>query len=238
MKVGKLGIFCRYSNEGDRQRPRPRIQGRVGRVSALAWRPARLSRAVLTSPAQGTQHQPRRAGHRLGRARLGWTRTTSVYTAASAHSSSTRTPWRGCWCGGSRPAMVLGGGRRIAPTERSVRVDINFLVLGIAYCGIAPPIFWSVLNKAGQSNTAERIALMERCLVVFGVGRIAVLRADREFGGEAGFRWRQAQPIPFHQRRKCDTLILNHWNRRTRVDALLAALKPGPACLLPGRRSV
>ncbi len=118
------------------------------------------------------------------------------------------------------------------------RVDINFLVLGIAYCGIAPPIFWSVLNKVGQSNTAERIALMKRCLVVFGVGRIAVLRADREFGGEAGFRWRQAQPIPFHQRRKCDTLILNHWNRRTRVDALLAALKPGSACLLPGRRSV
>jgi hypothetical protein len=118
------------------------------------------------------------------------------------------------------------------------QVDINFLVLGIAYRGIALPIFWSVLNKAGNSNTAERIALMERFLAVFGVDRIAVLLADREFIGEAWFRWLQAQRIPFHQRIKCDTLIPNHWNRMTRVDALLVSLKPGQARLLAGRRPV
>ena len=39
------------------------------------------------------------------------------------------------------------------------KVDINFLVLGIAYRGIALPLFWSVLGKAGNSNTAERVAL-------------------------------------------------------------------------------
>ncbi len=70
-------------------------------------------------------------------------------------------------------------------------VDINFLVLGLAYRGIALPVFRSVLGKAGNSNTAERIALMARFLAVFGVGRIAVLLADREFVGEAWFRWLQ-----------------------------------------------
>ena len=39
------------------------------------------------------------------------------------------------------------------------KTDINFLVLGVAYRGIALPLFWSVLGKAGNSNTAERVAL-------------------------------------------------------------------------------
>ncbi|MCC6136253.1 MAG: hypothetical protein IT491_12910 [Gammaproteobacteria bacterium] len=91
-------------------------------------------------------------------------------------------------------------------------VDINVLVLGIAYRGIALPVFWSVLGKAGTSNTAERMALMERFLAVFGAERIAVLLADREFVGEAWLRWLQARRIPFHQRIKCDTLVPTPWN--------------------------
>ena len=117
-------------------------------------------------------------------------------------------------------------------------VDINFLVLGIAYRGIALPVFWSVLDKAGNSNTPERIALMERFLAVFGVERIAVLLADREFIGEAWFHWLQTRRIPFHQRIKRDTLVPHHWNRMTRVDALLVSLNPGQARLLAGRRPV
>ena len=118
------------------------------------------------------------------------------------------------------------------------RVDLNFLVLGIAYRGIALPLFWRVLGKAGNSNTAERVAWMERFLAVFGVGRIAVLLADREFVGETWFRWLQARRIPFHQRIKCDTLVPNHWNRILRVDALLGSLKPGQTHRLPGRRPI
>ncbi len=117
-------------------------------------------------------------------------------------------------------------------------VDINFLVLGIAYRGIALPVSWNVLGKAGNCNTTERMALMERFLAVFSVARIAVLLADREFVGEAWFRWLQAQRIPFHQRIKRDTPVPDHWNRMTRVDALLGSIEPGPAYLLPGRRPV
>jgi hypothetical protein len=118
------------------------------------------------------------------------------------------------------------------------KADINFLVLGIAYRGIAVPVFWSVLSKAGHSSTTERIALMERFLAVFGGARVGVLLADREFVGEAWFHWLQGQRIPFHQRIKCDTLIPNHWNRILRVDVLLGHLKPGQVYLIPGRRPV
>lgn len=118
------------------------------------------------------------------------------------------------------------------------KTDINFLVLGIAYRGIALPVFWSVLDKAGNSDTAERITLMTRFLAVFGAAKIAALLADREFVGEDWFRWLQKQGIPFHQRLKRDTLVPNAWNRMMRLDRRFGSLKPGEQSLLPGRRPV
>ena len=58
------------------------------------------------------------------------------------------------------------------------QADINFLVLGVAHRGIALPLFWSVLDKPGNADTAERIALLERFLAVFGADRVAVLIAS------------------------------------------------------------
>ena len=51
--------------------------------------------------------------------------------------------------------------------------NINILMLSITYKGIAIPLFWSLLDKKGNSNTSERIALMERFIIQLGfVGRI------------------------------------------------------------------
>ncbi|SMF95105.1 Transposase DDE domain-containing protein [Methylomagnum ishizawai] len=116
--------------------------------------------------------------------------------------------------------------------------EINFLVLGIAHRGMAVPVFWSVLGKAGNSDTAERIALMERFLKVFGTARIAALLADREFIGEDWFRWLQQKGIPFHQRLKRDTRVPNSWNRMMRLDQLFGSLRPGETHRLVGRRPV
>jgi hypothetical protein len=116
------------------------------------------------------------------------------------------------------------------------KTDINFLVLGVAHRGIALPLFWTVLDKAGNSDTTERIALLERFLAVFGAHRIAVLLADREFVGENWLRWLQRQRIPFYQRLKRDTRIPNAWNRMMRLDVLFGSLKPGEHHHLAGRR--
>jgi hypothetical protein len=116
--------------------------------------------------------------------------------------------------------------------------EINFLVLGVAHRGMAVPLFWSVLDKAGNSDTAERVALMERFLKVFGASRIAALLADREFVGEDWFRWLQQKGVPFHQRLKRDTRVPNSWNRMMRLDELFGSLRPGEAHLLVGRRPV
>lgn len=118
------------------------------------------------------------------------------------------------------------------------KAELNLLVLGVAHRGIAIPLFWTVLDKAGNANTAERIALMKRFIAVFGVDRISVLLADREFVGEDWFRWLQQHAIPFHQRLKGNTLIPNAWNRLLRADALFGSLKPGQVHHLPGRRPI
>jgi hypothetical protein len=44
----------------------------------------------------------------------------------------------------------------------------NFLILSIVHQGIAFPIMWTFLPKKGNSNTKERIALLNRFLAQFG----------------------------------------------------------------------
>jgi len=67
--------------------------------------------------------------------------------------------------------------------------NINILVLAVVYKGIAIPIYWLLLNKRGNSNTRERIALLKRFIKHFGKTRIIRLLADREFIGKDWFAW-------------------------------------------------
>ena len=118
------------------------------------------------------------------------------------------------------------------------KAEINLLVLGIAHQGMALPVMWQVLNKAGNSNTKERIALMQRFLKCFGSGRIKALLADREFAGEDWFRWLQAQHIPFHIRLRENTQIPNVWNRPIPAKAMFRSLQVGQYRHLEGRRPI
>ena len=106
------------------------------------------------------------------------------------------------------------------------RVDINLLVLGIVWRGVTWPVLWTVLEKRGNSNTAERIASMERFLAVFGRERIAHLLADREFVGRAWLGYLQAQGIGFRLRIEQDTRIANAQGRPVPAWRLFCDLTP------------
>jgi hypothetical protein len=72
--------------------------------------------------------------------------------------------------------------------------DINILVLAICHKGMAFPILFKLMPKAGNSNTRERIQLVEKYIQLFGIENISCLVADREFIGEDWinyliFRW-------------------------------------------------
>lgn len=104
--------------------------------------------------------------------------------------------------------------------------NINILMLSITYKGIAIPLFWSLLDKKGNSNTNERIALMERFIVQFGKNKIAGLLADREFIGSDWFRWLKKERIHFVIRVKKNLLTTDSRGRVVPVEALFRGLKP------------
>ncbi len=57
-------------------------------------------------------------------------------------------------------------------------------MLAVATKRYRVPLMWSVLDKAGNSNAAERIALMERYLLRFDVSTVRMLLADRGLIGQ------------------------------------------------------
>ena len=63
------------------------------------------------------------------------------------------------------------------------------------------------LDKAGNSNTAERIDLLEEFNKIFGFHRIKSLMADREFIGKKCFRMLDQNKIPYFVRVKENTLL-------------------------------
>lgn len=69
------------------------------------------------------------------------------------------------------------------------------------------PLFFVELDKAGNSNTSERIDLLEKFNKIFGFNRINSLMADREFVGNAWFKKLSENKIPYFIRIKENTLF-------------------------------
>src|SRR3954451_23948321 len=96
---------------------------------------------------------------------------------------------------GSQLARVIvriagvGSGRGLLALARTCwkfgQHDINILMLALIHKGIAIPVMWDVLGRAGTSPTAQRSALLSRFCAIFGEAAIVGLIADREFIGTA-----------------------------------------------------
>ena len=116
----------------------------------------------------------------------------------------------------------------------------NVLTLGVVHRGIAFPLVWEVLDKPGNSNSLERVDLMERFYELFPGVDIRCLTADREFvGGDwLSYLLRAPKPhmlTPFRIRiRVSDKLYDGH--RALRASVVFADLKPGQSKVLAKRR--
>jgi len=78
------------------------------------------------------------------------------------------------------------------------RCQINILML-TASCGqVQVPLFWELLdNKSGNSNTFQRIDLLQKAVDLIGVKRIGILIADREFIGHIWLKFLKKNHINF-----------------------------------------
>ncbi len=116
------------------------------------------------------------------------------------------------------------------------QTPLNLLVLGIAYKGVAIPILWTVLKKKGNSNTAERIAIVSEAVALLGVDQIAYLAGDREFIGKQWFRWLKANGIDFRIRVRENTQVTNGRGELVSVWKLFRSQRLGTPLVIPSAR--
>lgn len=116
---------------------------------------------------------------------------------------------------------------------------LNVFMLSVVYQGVAFPLLWTVLEKKGCSNTAERIQLLEKYVRLFGQDSIDFVTADREFIGQDWFRYLRKREIPFRLRLKENLKVTNaRGTKKVSAKNLFRTQKTGVAVLLRGQRKV
>ena len=70
----------------------------------------------------------------------------------------------------------------------------NFLFLGVVHDGVAYPVVWTALEKKGNSNSDERMDLLDRFHNLFPDAEIAYLTGDREFVGKQWLTYLLIEP--------------------------------------------
>jgi hypothetical protein len=121
------------------------------------------------------------------------------------------------------------------------QTSINILFLCVVHRGIAVPILWTVLDKkkkGGNSNTAERIALMERFIELFGVEKIESYLADREFIGRAWIAYLLEKKIKIRIRIKANIRISRSRTGSAPARNFFRHLRCGEYFQLAGKRIV
>jgi Transposase DDE domain len=138
--------------------------------------------------------------------------------------------------------FFLSGGKWYLTIDRTNwrwgKTDINILTLAIAFKGIAIPIYWDLLDSKGNSDTSERIALLQKFINQFGKDCIAGLLADREFIGTDWFKWLLQESMPFYIRIKKNMLTTNTRGQEVPVEELFRGLKPMEERLLYNKRKI
>ncbi len=106
--------------------------------------------------------------------------------------------------------------------------NINILVLGVVYQGVAFPVLFTMMDKRGNSSTDERISLMERYINLFGRDTIDCLLADREFVGKDWIAYLNCYHIRYHIRiRENFYVVIPRNGHRMKASVLFHQLKLG-----------
>ena len=92
--------------------------------------------------------------------------------------------------------------------------DINYLVLAVRVGDIIFPLFWTLLDHQGNSDTQARIDMLNNFKEAFGCDKILSFSADREFIGKDWLNYLVQNDIPFFIRTKENQLANHRDNKR------------------------
>jgi len=112
--------------------------------------------------------------------------------------------------------------------------NINVLTLAIVYQGVAFPILISMLDKRGNSDTQERIEIINRYIRLFGYRTIDCLLADREFVGERWISYLNHNRIRYYIRIRENFYVQDpRTGKQLKAFVIFADLKCGESRCLP-----
>jgi hypothetical protein len=147
--------------------------------------------------------------------------------------SGAQSPWHLCldrtnWKIGKKEANIL----MLAIVTRRFRVPLMSRSAGAKRrrAGMTSPTFaarrvqagmWTILDRAGASNTEERIALLRRYLARFEAASIRFLLADREFIGLKWLAFLDQSKVPFAIRMKENLIVSTKDGRTLSLASLL-----------------
>ena len=79
--------------------------------------------------------------------------------------------------------------------------QVNILLVTVGQGAFHVPLYWELLdNRSGNSNAAQRIALLDVCLTLLGRARIGLVVGDREFVGHVWLKWLKDNGLNFVMR--------------------------------------
>lgn len=113
---------------------------------------------------------------------------------------------------------------------------VNVLMLSVVWEGVAIPIVWTVFQKKGCSSDAERQAIIEKYLQIFGVETISFVTADREFASQKWLQYMSDQQINFVLRIKSSAQITDKRGKQMRASKLLQSTPVGEKLICRRRR--
>ena len=104
------------------------------------------------------------------------------------------------------------------------RCQVNILLVTVGQGAFHVPLYWELLdNRSGNSNAAQRIALLEVCLALLGRARIGLVVGDREFVGHVWLKWLKDNGLNFVMRLPKHHLLTDaHGHRHAIADLGLA----------------
>lgn len=130
------------------------------------------------------------------------------------------------------------------------KAKINMLTLAVAYEGVAIPILWCLLNKAGNATAKEHRAILVRFIKLFDKKCITGVLGDREFASSTLFGFCNENAIPFYIRIKEDSQVriknrkwlkskklFSHLNLREKTEFQMAVWIYGQKVYLAASRS-
>jgi len=114
------------------------------------------------------------------------------------------------------------------------KTTINILMVSVIWNGMGIPLLWTLLPKAGNSNTLERTGLLDRLRAVFPDMKIASLMGDREFIGDAWMAYLHEAKIPFILRLRENQYVVREGYGTWTIATIARHLNKGQKTILKG----